>query len=123
MIRTLKIVVGVYDRLPWAGFVGPFHPSFPACLPAVTAVGATQLEADGSEDTGVNWSGGGFSPSAYFTRSNATWQEAAVDAYFKSGVKLPEQSKWDRNGRGIPDVSAVGVDFQVCELHTLLQEI
>ena len=37
----------------------------------------------------------------------------AVQAYFSSGVKLPEQKKWDRNGRGIPDVSAVGVDFMV----------
>ena len=106
---------GVYNRMAWSGlpFFGEFHPSFPACLPAVTAVGATKLEADGSEDSGVSFSGGGFSPSKYFTRANATWQDAAVEAYLSSGVKLPAQRKWDRNGRGIPDVSAVGVNFQV----------
>jgi len=104
---------GVYDRLPWAGWIGDFHPSFPACLPAVTAVGATQLEHDGSEDTGVSWSGGGFSPSEYFSQANATYQNTAVAAYLASGVALPDKQKWDRNGRGIPDVAAVGVDFQV----------
>ena len=57
------------------------QPSFPSCLPAVTSVGATKLESDGTEDTGVSFSGGGFTPSQYFTRSNATWQEAAVQAY------------------------------------------
>ena len=61
----------------------------------------------------MNWSGGGFSPSEYFTRNNATWQNDAVEAYLSSGVKLPPQGKWDKAGRGIPDVSAVGVDFQV----------
>jgi subtilase family serine protease len=49
---------GVYDRLPWAGWIGDFHPSFPSVLPAVTSVGATQLESDGSETTGVSFSGG-----------------------------------------------------------------
>ena len=34
---------GVYDRIPFE--VLKFHPSFPACLPSVTAVGATQLTA------------------------------------------------------------------------------
>jgi tripeptidyl-peptidase-1 len=103
---------GVYNRLPLIGDV-VFHPSFPAVLPAVTAVGATKLESDGSEDTAVAWSGGGFSPSKYFTRANATWQESAVAAYLKSGVSLPPSWQWDKQGRGIPDVSAVGVDFQV----------
>lgn len=37
---------GVYSR---TGGFDKFQPSFPACLPAVTAVGATQLDKDGSE--------------------------------------------------------------------------
>eukprot|EP00050_Salpingoeca_kvevrii_P013388 m.28352 g.28352 ORF g.28352 m.28352 type:complete len:551 (-) comp4925_c0_seq2:422-2074(-) len=102
---------GVYDRIPIE--VMKFHPSFPACMPSATAVGSTQLESDGSETTGVHWSGGGFTPSNYYTRSNATWQSAAVSAYLESGVKLPPAEWWDRNGRGIPDVSAVGVDYAV----------
>ena len=76
-------------------------------------MGATELNPDGSEDTAVSFSGGGFTPSNYFTRSNATWQEQAVQHYLSSGVEFPPTGKWDRNGRGIPDVSAVGVDFKV----------
>lgn len=102
---------GVYNRIPFE--LVKFHPSFPAVLPSVTAVGATQLESDGTEDTAVAWSGGGFSPKEYFPRTNATFQEKAVEAYLSSGVKLPASWQWDRNGRGIPDVSAVGVDFAV----------
>ena len=95
-----------------------FHPSYPACLPSVTAVGATELtkERDGPalELSGVSFSGGGFTPAKYFTRDNSsTWQIEAVEHYLNSGVKLPPKIKWDRNGRGIPDISAVGVNFQV----------
>ena len=103
---------GVYNRLPFHVF--EFHPSFPACCPSVTAVGATELNADGSETQGVDFSGGGFSPREYFTLAgNASWQSAAVQAYLSSGVELPPAHLWDRTGRAIPDVSAVGVDFAV----------
>lgn len=104
---------GVYNRLPFEH--SKFHPSYPACLPAVTAVGATQLESDGSETTGVSFSGGGFTPANYFVRTlNSTWQNDAVTAYLNNpDVKLPPADLWDKTGRGLPDVSAVGVDFQV----------
>lgn len=103
---------GVWNREPLEKF--KFHPSFPACLPHVTAVGATQLQNDGSETTGVSFSGGGFTPRNYFTRAaSAPYQNALVQAYFTSGVKLPNASYWDNTGRGIPDVSAVGVNFDV----------
>jgi len=103
---------GVYNRIPFEN--GKFHPSFPACVPAVTAVGSTELNADGSETTAVSFSGGGFTPSNYFVRANASqWQDVAVNAYLNSKVAFPPRKYWDRNGRGIPDVSAVGVDYAV----------
>jgi len=115
-VRGLSVFVasgdsGVYNRLPFER--GEFHPSYPACLPTVTAVGATELEEDGTEDSAVSFSGGGFTPSAYFTRAMAGWQNASVTAYLNSGVELPPDRLWDRAGRAIPDVSAVGVDFDV----------
>lgn len=116
--RGLSVLIasgdsGVYNRIPFEK--GHFHPSYPACLPSVTAVGATELNPDGSEDTAVSFSGGGFTPSNYFTRSSATWQEQAVQHYLSSGVEFPPAGKWNKNGRGIPDVSAVGVDFKVSQ--------
>lgn len=79
----------------------------------MTCVGATEWNADGTEDSAVSFSGGGFTPSSYFTRDNATWQEIAVSTYLQSGVKLPPRGKWDPKGRAVPDVSAVGVGFEV----------
>lgn len=102
---------GVYSRE--SGGSG-FQPSFPACLPSVTAVGATQLTSAGVEDSATKWSGGGFSPSSYF--SMPAWQQSAAQAYLASGVTLPPESMWDRKGRGFPDVSAVGVGFKVASV-------
>eukprot|EP00037_Helgoeca_nana_P008987 m.79222 g.79222 ORF g.79222 m.79222 type:complete len:547 (-) comp19276_c0_seq1:259-1899(-) len=103
---------GVYNREPFQ--LEHFHPSFPACCPAATAVGSTQLTAEGVEDSAVSFSGGGFTPTEYFTRAaNASWQSAAVAAYLASTVEFPPQKLWDRDGRGIPDVSTVGVDFTI----------
>ncbi len=48
---------GVYSR---TGGTTRFHPSFPACLPTVTAVGATLLNDDKTETTATKWSGGMF---------------------------------------------------------------
>eukprot|EP00039_Didymoeca_costata_P025071 m.12228 g.12228 ORF g.12228 m.12228 type:complete len:635 (-) comp4620_c0_seq1:37-1941(-) len=115
-VRGLSVLIasgdsGVYNRLPFED--GKFHPSFPACVPAVTAVGGTILNEDGSEDSAWDHSGGGFTPREYYTRANASFQEAAVKAYFSSGVKLPEARKYDNTGRGIPDVSALSVDYAV----------
>eukprot|EP00003_Mantamonas_plastica_P003125 TRINITY_DN1252_c0_g2_i1.p1 TRINITY_DN1252_c0_g2~~TRINITY_DN1252_c0_g2_i1.p1 ORF type:complete len:580 (+),score=184.83 TRINITY_DN1252_c0_g2_i1:67-1740(+) len=102
---------GVYSR---TGGTDKFHPSYPAGLPSVTAVGATDLNSDGTEDTAVDWSGGGFTIDGYFPRSQvATYQDAAVKAYFASGVTLPPKDMYNANGVGIPDVSAQGVKFEV----------
>ena len=59
-------------------------------------------------------SGGGFS--AQFNRSDATWQNAAVEEYFKiapKGEKFPPTYSFPTTGRGTPDVAALGEGFQV----------
>lgn len=107
---------GVYSR---TGGYQKFEPSFPACLPSVTAVGATQLEKDGTEISAVDWSGGGFSISSYFTRDeDAPWQTFAVEHYLNVSKDLPPEHMWDRKGRAFPDVSVVGVGYKI-EMHGL----
>ena len=49
-------------------------------------------------------SGGGFSN----VTLRPSWQADAVDAYLRSGVRLPDESLWNRSGRAIPDVTAQG---------------
>eukprot|EP00961_Rhodomonas_salina_P186633 2519849-Rhodomonas_salina.1 len=44
----------------------------------------------------------------------AAWQTAAVARYLEvSKDTLPSEDKWNRAGRAIPDVSAVGVNYKV----------
>jgi tripeptidyl-peptidase-1 len=121
--------------------VGVFLPDFPASLPAITAVGATQLNADGTETTGTSFSGGGFCLSQYFNRSSdcpyqvslaQLWQglalarllngmpcgrgalqESAVATFFSTSTTLPSSGLYDSKGCGYPDVSAQGVNFEV----------
>ena len=59
---------------------------------------------------GVITTGGGFS--TYYAQPS--WQTDAVDAYF-AGLSAGEQpsSGYNPNGRGIPDVSLIGVNYQV----------
>lgn len=68
---------------------------------------------------GTAWkhSGGGFTPSKYFTaEADAAWQLNATRAYLdtsRSGVELPPSFMWDDEGRGLPDVSAIATDYSV----------
>lgn len=102
---------GVYSR---SGGFDRFNPSFPACLPSVTAVGATQLNASGAEDEGVTWSGGGFSSGGIFDRvRDAPWQAAAVQHYLSNVSALPPSELWEPAGRAFPDLAAVGVAYEV----------
>jgi len=107
------------------------RPEFPAASPYVTTVGATEVRnatynvysppaictaAYSCVSGGKEWavsrafssftSGGGFSNVTGATRP--AWQNDAVNAYFNSGVALPPATMWNRNGRGEPDVSAIG---------------
>jgi len=106
------------------------NPPYPGASPFVTAVGATQItDASGKADlpnpppgcagqscasagteTAVSYdqaafaSGGGFSVVA----DRPTYQTDAVAAYLASGVKLPPATYYNTNGRGFPDVAALG---------------
>ncbi|EGO58688.1 hypothetical protein NEUTE1DRAFT_108290 [Neurospora tetrasperma FGSC 2508] len=97
-----------------------FVPTFPASCPWVTSVGATDNTA--LNLTGAAFSSGGFSE--YFDRPH--WQRAAVDPYvsslFRSQSSKPGQPSQPRdpkgvyfshNGRGMPDIAAIGSGFQI----------
>lgn len=105
----------------------PVNPVFPGSSPYVLSIGATYVSLDNNtynytsklcenhscvegndehviSNDNVGWtSGGGFS---IYTNSTPKWQETNVDKYLNSGVKLP--SKFNKNGRAYPDISAVG---------------
>jgi len=82
-----------------------FLPTFPATCPFVTSVGAT---------TGINpektayFSSGGFSE--YFDRPS--YQDDAVSK-FLTQLGNTYDGLYNRHGRGFPDVSAQGFNFQV----------
>ncbi|KAF7983704.1 hypothetical protein HWV62_19635 [Athelia sp. TMB] len=95
-----------------------FQPNFPASCPFVTSVGATQKI---SPEIAATFSAGGFSN--YF--STPSYQTNATSAFIKSlGTKYAGLYKcgssvncapvtFSQSGRGIPDVSAQGLNFQI----------
>ena len=83
-----------------------FIPTFPAGLPSVTAVGATT--ALGAE-TAAGFSSGGFSN--YWARPS--WQAAAVASYLANTPNLPAASFYNGTGAGIPDIAAIGTNFNI----------
>jgi len=114
------------------------HASFPGSSPYITAVGATQFSepeyklptataactalasqnfscASGGTEVAVSQpvagftSGGGFS--TYTPRPS--YQDAAVEGYFSSGVELPPSTYYNSSNRGYPDVAALGNNFAV----------
>jgi tripeptidyl-peptidase-1 len=86
---------------------------FPATSPYVTSVGATAfITGNSGPESAVSLfkSGGGFS----YIFSTTSEQAADVEAYFNSGVQLPEACAYNATGRATPDVSALGDEaFQV----------
>lgn len=104
--------------------------AYPGVSPYVTSVGATQLNnpttplsnnppvcsngqwdcfVGGSEsavsfDVASFTSGGGFS----WISARPSYQDAAVNAYLKSGVQLPPASYYNASGRAHPDVASLG---------------
>lgn len=106
---------------PWTGsntWKGEgYFPSFPATSPYVTAVGATMGPEDGSAEIscqsnlgGVISSGGGFS--VYYPQPS--WQTNAVNSYFSSlSSSETPTGGYNIQGRAYPDVSLIGVEFQV----------
>lgn len=107
----------------------PINPVFPGSSPFVVSVGATYTDktnkkrdyksplclnnaciTDNNEKSisfdHVSWTaGGGFD----LTRNSTPWwQKSVVDKYLNSGVQLPPDTNFNRNGRAYPDVSAIG---------------
>ncbi|KZT71791.1 family S53 protease-like protein [Daedalea quercina L-15889] len=83
-----------------------FIPTFPSGCPYVTSVGGTI----NIPQTAVNFSGGGFSN--YWARPS--FQSVAVPAYLALyGSKPMDAGLYNASGRGIPDVAAYAVDFDV----------
>jgi len=83
-----------------------FHPSFPASIPYITAVGGTNFAAKSTigEETSWDCSGGGFSD----TFTMPSYQSSFV-AKYKSTATLPSSSLYNTgNARGLPDLSALG---------------
>jgi len=92
-----------------------FNPSFPATVPYIVAVGATQGPEDSkpeimcsSSTGGLITSGGGFS--TIFT--TPSYQATNVATYLKTGPNLPPLSMFNSKGRGYPDVAAMGHNFE-----------
>merc|ERR1719506_3531339 len=90
---------------------GKLSPSFPASIPSALAVGATFFESDlsGEEMATTQFgSGGGFS----YDYDMPSYQSSAVKAYLAKSPKTGSDS-YATNGRGSPDVSLLGEQFEV----------
>ncbi|KAK0501992.1 family S53 protease-like protein [Armillaria luteobubalina] len=81
-----------------------FIPPFPAGCPYITSVGATQ----GVVETAASYSSGGFSN--IFARPS--YQASAVSTYL-TALGNTNAGKFNTSGRGFPDVSAQGTNFQI----------
>ncbi|KZV98447.1 family S53 protease [Exidia glandulosa HHB12029] len=82
-----------------------FVPTFPSGCPYMTSVGATQGI---NPERAASFSSGGFSN--YF--AIPSYQASAVAA-FKTRLGSTNSGKFNTTGRGFPDVSAQGVNFEV----------
>ena len=83
-----------------------FIPTFPAASPYVTAVGATTNLAS---ETTASFSSGGFSN--FWARPS--YQVAAVAKYLATTQGLPSPSYFNQTGAGVPDIAAIGTDFNI----------
>jgi tripeptidyl-peptidase-1 len=92
-----------------------FNPSYPATVPFVVAVGATQGPEYGnpeimcsSSTSGLITSGGGFST----IFSTPSYQTSVVASYLRNGPNMPPTSMFNSAGRGYPDVAVMGHNFE-----------
>ncbi|KAJ7831014.1 family S53 protease-like protein [Mycena olivaceomarginata] len=81
-----------------------FVPTLPSDCPFVTSVGATA----GITETAATFSSGGFSN--YF--NIPSYQASAVAAYLAT-IGTTNSGKFNRTGRGFPDVAAQGQNFEI----------
>lgn len=103
------------------------NPVFPGSSPWITSVGGTYLVADnahfdyhtkvcreyvscanGTVEQGVTFDVNSWTSGSAFSlwTDRPFWQNQAVENYLKSGVSLPNDKYWNKNGRGYPDVSS-----------------
>jgi tripeptidyl-peptidase-1 len=68
---------------------------FPSASPFVTAVGGTQLNDSTLEESGIDFSSGGFSN--YWAQP--TYQQEAVKYYLNTGVPMPGANLFNASGR------------------------
>merc|ERR1712066_726974 len=90
---------------------GKLSPSFPASIPSALAVGATFFESglSGEEQATTQFgSGGGFS----YDYDMPSYQSSAVKTYLAKNPKTGSNT-YATNGRGSPDVSLLGEQFEV----------
>ena len=83
--------------------------SFPASSPFVTAVGGTLLNDVNEPETGIDFSGGGFSN----VFAQPSYQSSAVASFLSSSQNLPSPSYYNKTSRAYPDVSAAAANFIV----------
>jgi len=119
------------------------NPVYPGSSPWVLSVGATYVEADsthvqyktplcktygcvnGSTEIetyfrAVDWtSGAGF---GIYSEPTNKWQRRAVAEYLSSGVPLPPNDAFNRDGRAYPDISTIGHNCAVFIDYALLGE-
>ena len=113
---TAGVVSGGPDVGP--GKPPQLWPSWPASSPWVTAVGATRFvdQTPGQPEMGTDQfgSGGGFSDQ-FGQSPDATWQADVVAKYLATvdPSTLPPAGAFNPQGRGTPDVAALGEGYQV----------
>lgn len=108
-VRGMSIIFASGDSGTGCSLCYSFQPSFPAVSPYVTSVGRHSPYARGATtfasgtsgpEVAVTEFGSGGGMDLLFTVPS--YQEAVVNAYFSSGVTLPEAHFYNRNGRGTP---------------------
>ncbi|KAI0633274.1 family S53 protease [Trametes polyzona] len=82
-----------------------FIPTFPSGCPFVTSIGAT---TGINPETAADFSGGGFSA----TFAQPSFQSSAVSTFLNK-LGNTNAGKFNRAGRGFPDISAQGVNVQI----------
>lgn len=110
--RGLSIIFASGDSGTGCSTCFYFEPSFPATSPYVTSVGATRFLQDSVGPEGAVaafGSGGGFS----WHFPIPSYQADAVNNFFSTASDLPESHFYNRQGRGTPDVAALGIGFEV----------
>lgn len=100
--------MGVWGRTGNEGD-GKFHPDFPGASPYITSVGGTNFVTKSVIGEEESWdsSGGGFSDHS----SRPDYQKEAVEAYLELAASqdgFPSDGAFSPDGRGYPDVSALG---------------